>query len=50
MTPSKKPKIDKRAKDPEQFATDDVPDGEPPPAPDDPEALKFLQEKGWPTK
>lgn len=34
---------------PEDFATDNVPDGEEPPGVDDADALQFLKDNGWPT-
>lgn len=40
---------DDRAKDPDQFSISTAPLGEDPPPPDDPEALAFLQSKGWPS-
>lgn len=40
---------DERANDPEQFSISTAPPGEEPPPADDPEALAFLQSRGWPS-
>lgn len=39
---------DERAQDPSQFSISTAPPGEEPPPADDPEALAFLQSRGWP--